>query len=126
MSKKILIIDDSQSMRSFTRMALEGAGYVVEEAVDGQDALDKLEKEKFDTILSDLNMPNVNGIQMIEKIRDDDRYESARFTPIIMLTTESEEEKKQQGQMAGARAWLVKPFAPSQLVAVMEKICPQD
>ena len=103
MSKRILIIDDSQSMRSFTRMALEGAGYAVEEAVDGQDALDKLEKDKFDTILSDLNMPNVNGIQMIEKIRDDDRYEGARFTPIIMLTTESEEEKKQQGQMAVAR-----------------------
>lgn len=126
MAKKVLIIDDSKSLRSFTRLALEQAGYEVNEAEDGENALNILKENKFDAIVSDLNMPKVNGIEMIQKIKSDPAYESAKFTPIIMLTTEAEESKKQQGQMAGAKAWIVKPFIPEQLLNVMKKICPVD
>lgn len=126
MAKHILIIDDSKSLRSFTRLALEQAGYQVSEAEDGEQALAVIAENKYDAIISDLNMPKVNGIEMIQQIKSDEKYANAKFTPIIMLTTEADESKKQQGQMAGARAWIVKPFVPDQLLSVMKKICPAE
>lgn len=119
MSKTILIVDDSSSMRQLVRMTLSGAGHQVIEAVDGRDALTKLNGQKINLVISDVNMPNLDGIGLVKAIKAKSEY---RFTPIVMLTTESEQGKKAEGQAAGAKAWIVKPFQPAQLLAAVDKL----
>lgn len=119
MAKTILIVDDSASLRQVVNIALSGAGYDVVEACDGVDALSKLDGRKFHLIISDVNMPNMDGITLVHEVKKKPDY---KFTPIIMLTTESQEDKKAQGQAAGARAWVVKPFQPAQMLAAVSKL----
>lgn len=119
MAKKIMTVDDSASMRQMVAFTLKEAGYDVSEAVDGQDALAKLADMQVDMVITDLNMPNLDGIGLIAKLRAMPQY---KFIPIIMLTTESEESKKTQGKQAGATGWLVKPFKPPQLTAIIKKV----
>lgn len=119
MTKTVLIVDDSISMRQVVRMALGSAGYEVIEAEDGRAALRKLDGKKIHLIISDVNMPNMDGISFVKEVKASPNY---RFTPIIMLTTESQEDKKQQGKSAGAKAWVVKPFRPEQLLAAVGKL----
>lgn len=119
MSKKIMIIDDSAVFRKVVSMNLKHAGYEIIEAVDGADALNKLNTEKPNLIVCDVNMPNMDGLTFVTKVRADENY---RFIPIIMLTTESQEEKKRKGMEAGAKAWLVKPFSPEQLLSAVAKL----
>jgi two-component system, chemotaxis family, chemotaxis protein CheY len=119
MSKKILIVDDSASVRQVVGIALKGAGYEVIEGVDGTDALAKLDGQKIHLIISDVNMPRMDGITFVKEAKKLPAY---RFTPIIMLTTESEEKKKLEGQAAGAKAWVVKPFQPAQMLAAVSKL----
>ena len=119
MSKTVLIVDDSASLRQVVRIALKGAGYEVIEACDGRDALNKLNGLKVHLIISDVNMPNLDGIGFVKEVK---QLPSYKFTPIIMLTTESEEDKKKAGQLAGAKAWVVKPFQPEQMLAAVAKL----
>ncbi|MBF0545293.1 MAG: response regulator [Candidatus Riflebacteria bacterium] len=120
MAKRILIVDDAGSMRGLVAMTLRGNGYDVVEAVDGVDAIGKLKSEvKFDLIFSDLNMPNMNGIELIRAVKAESAF---KFIPIVMLTTVSDDAKKVEGQQAGAKAWIVKPFKPETLVGVAKKI----
>jgi len=118
MAKKILFVDDSASMRQVVGIAMKNAGYEVETANDGQDGVSKL-GERFSAIITDLNMPNMNGIEFIKAIKQN---ANNKFTPIIMLTTESSDEMKKQGQAAGAKVWMVKPFKPAQLLMVLQKL----
>jgi two-component system, chemotaxis family, chemotaxis protein CheY len=120
MAKTIMIVDDSASMRQVVGIALKGAGYDVLEGRDGKDALAKLTGQKVHLIISDVNMPNMDGISFVKEVKLLPAY---KFTPIIMLTTESDESKKREGQAAGARAWVVKPFKPEQLLAAVQKLC---
>lgn len=119
MSKTILIVDDSLSMRQLVKAALGSAGYMVIDACDGQDALHKLIGQRVNLIISDVNMPNMDGITFLKTLKTKAEH---KFTPVVMLTTESQEEKKREGQAAGARAWIVKPFQPNQLLAAVEKL----
>lgn len=119
MAKKICIVDDSSSMRQLVRMTLTGAGYEVLEAVDGEDALGKLRSQRVSLVISDVNMPRMDGITLVRNLKSDGAH---RFTPVLMLTTESEQSKKAEGQAAGAKAWMVKPFQPQQLLAAVEKL----
>lgn len=119
MAKRVLAVDDSATVRQVLSLTLKGAGYEVIEAVDGQDALNKLGQEKVHMMITDLNMPKLDGINLIREVRKDP---SNRFIPIIMLTTESQEVKKQEGKSAGASGWLVKPFKPEQLLAVVKMV----
>lgn len=119
MAKTILIVDDSASVRQVVGIALKGAGYDVIEGCDGSDALRKLTGQKVHLIISDVNMPVMDGISFLKNIKALPAY---RFTPVIMLTTESQEAKKREGQMAGAKAWVVKPFQPPTLLAAVEKL----
>ena len=119
MSKTILIVDDSSSVRTVLKASLKGAGYSVIEGVDGEDALAKLDGQKVHLIISDVNMPNMNGIEMVRQIKQMPDY---RFTPICMLTTESEQDKMAEGKAAGARAWIVKPFQPPRLLDAVSKL----
>lgn len=118
MSKKILYIDDSVSMRQMTSLILGGAGYEVVQATNGAEGLGKLSPD-IDLVITDFNMPGMNGIEVIRSIREG---EVARSVPILMLTTESEAEKKQQGREAGATAWMTKPFDKEGLLATVKKI----
>jgi len=120
MAKLIMIVDDSASMRRVVGIALKGAGYDVLEAADGKDALGKLTGQKVNMIISDVNMPVMDGIAFLKAVKAMPAY---KFTPVIMLTTESAEEKKREGQAAGARAWVVKPFQPEQLVNAVQRLC---
>lgn len=117
--KKILAVDDSSSVRQMISFTLKTAGYDVVDAVDGKDGLAKAGKDKFDMIITDLNMPNVDGIQMIIELRKLSGY---AFVPILMLTTESQAEKKDAGRKAGATGWIVKPFNAEQLTSVIRKL----
>jgi two-component system, chemotaxis family, chemotaxis protein CheY len=119
MSKTILIVDDSASVRQVVGIALRGAGYDVVEGVDGMDALAKMDGRKIHLIISDVNMPRMDGITFIKEAK---KLPSYKFTPIMMLTTESEEKKKLEGQQAGAKAWVVKPFQPAQMLAAVSKL----
>jgi two-component system chemotaxis response regulator CheY len=120
MGKKILIVDDAASMRGLVAMTLKKNGYEVIEASDGKDALQKLSSAgKVDLVITDLNMPNMDGIELIKNLKANAKY---RFIPVVMLTTESQEAKKEEGRRAGAKAWIVKPFKPDTLVAVVKKI----
>ena len=119
MTASILTVDDSVSVRMTTRIALTGAGYKVTEAVDGLDGLNKAKATRFDLVITDLNMPNMDGVSLIKSVRADQRF---KFMPILMLTTESQESRKQEGRAAGATGWIVKPFNPEQLLAVIRKV----
>lgn len=119
MAKTIMIVDDSASLRQVVSMTLKGAGYDVIEACDGRDALSKLSGQRIHLIISDVNMPNLDGIGMVRELKRDPNY---KFTPVIMLTTEAQEAKKQEGQAAGAKAWVVKPFQPQQMLAAVSKL----
>jgi two-component system chemotaxis response regulator CheY len=120
MAKTIMIVDDSASMRRVVGIALSSAGYDVIEGVDGRDALSKLKGQKIHLIISDVNMPVMDGIAFLKAVKQMPNY---KFTPVIMLTTESEESKKREGQAAGARAWVVKPFQPEQLIGAVHRLC---
>ncbi|TDV62503.1 MULTISPECIES: response regulator [unclassified Pseudomonas] len=119
MAKTILVVDDSASIRQVVGITLKGAGYDVIEGSDGKDALSKLTGQKVHLIISDVNMPNMDGITFVKEVKKLPAY---KFTPIIMLTTESQESRKQEGQAAGARAWVVKPFQPAQMMAAVAKL----
>lgn len=119
MSKTILIVDDSDSLREVVGIALKNAGYEVIEGADGQEGLNQLDGKKIHLIISDVNMPNMNGIEMVKKIKDMSAY---KFTPIIMLTTESGEGLKDEGRSAGVKAWMVKPFKPEQMLDAVSKL----
>jgi len=119
MAKTIMVVDDSISIRQVVGIALRQAGYEVLEAVDGKDALAKLTGQKVNLIISDVNMPNMDGISFVRELKTRPAY---KFTPVLMLTTESQEDKKEQGKAAGARAWMVKPFKPEALLAAVQKL----
>ena len=120
MAKKILAVDDSKTMRDMVSFTLKGAGYDVVDAEDGQQALTKLAGNTFDAVITDLNMPNMNGFELIRALRANPAYKMA---PILMLTTEGDEAKKTEGKAAGATGWIVKPFNPEKLVQVVKKVC---
>ncbi len=119
MSKTILIVDDSASVRSVVGISLKGAGYTVIEACDGKDALSKLTGQKIHLVVSDVNMPNMDGITFVKELKKLPNY---KFTPVCMLTTEAEQSKMQEGKAAGAKAWIVKPFQPPKLLDVVSKL----
>jgi len=120
MAKTIMTVDDAASVRQMVSFVLKQNGYDVVEAIDGRDALNKLSNgAKVDMIITDLNMPNLDGIGLIKGAR---ALPACKFIPIIMLTTESQETRKQEGKNAGASGWIVKPFKPEQLVAVVKKV----
>ncbi len=119
MGKTIMIVDDSASLRNVVAIALKGAGYEVIEAPDGREALAQLTGQKVHLIVSDVNMPNMDGITLVREIKKLPRY---KFTPILMLTTESHPEKKEAARNAGAKAWLVKPFQPPMLLDAVSKL----
>jgi two-component system chemotaxis response regulator CheY len=119
MAKTILVVDDSASLRQVVSIALKGGGYDVIEACDGKDALNKLTGQKIHLIISDVNMPNMDGIAFVKAVKQLPNY---KFTPINLLTTESQEDKKMEGQAAGAKAWVVKPFKPEQMLAAVAKL----
>ena len=119
MAKKILVIDDSASLREVVCIALEGAGYEAVQAGDGKQALEKLDKARFHLAICDVNMPVMDGISFVKAVK---QRADTRFMPIIMLTTESRESRKQEGQMAGAKAWVVKPFRPEQMLHAVAKL----
>ena len=120
MAKTILIVDDSASFRQVVALTLKGAGYDVVEGSDGKDALTKMDGRKIHLIISDVNMPNMDGLAFLKLVKVHPSY---KFTPVIMLTTESQEAKKAEGRAAGAKAWITKPFQPSMLVDAVAKLC---
>jgi two-component system, chemotaxis family, chemotaxis protein CheY len=120
MAKNILIVDDSSALRTVVRMALTRAGYEVTEAADGLEALAVLDKPaKVHLIVCDVNMPNMDGITFVTKVKQHAKH---KFIPVIMLTTEGDEARKNQGRLAGAKAWMVKPFNPPQLLDAVSKL----
>lgn len=121
MSARILVVDDSASMRQMVAFALTSAGFSVEEAEDGAIALGRARAKgaRFNAVVTDVNMPNMDGISLIRELRQLPDY---KFTPMLMLTTESAADKKSEGKAAGATGWLVKPFNPEQLVATVQKV----
>ncbi|MBF0624195.1 MAG: response regulator [Magnetococcales bacterium] len=119
MAKTIMTVDDSSSVRQMVGLTLKGAGYNVVEGVDGQDALNKLKANPVDMVITDLNMPNMDGITLIRELR---ALPAFKFTPIVMLTTESQANRKADGKSAGATGWIVKPFKPAQLLGVIKKV----
>lgn len=119
MGKTILTVDDSASIRQMVSFTLKGAGYDVIEGVDGQDALNKVIGVNIEMVITDLNMPNMNGLELIVALRARPEFQ---FTPIVFLTTESQVEKKQAAKSAGATGWIEKPFKPDQLLSVVKKV----
>lgn len=119
MAKTILLVDDSASVRKVAGIALTSAGYAVLEACNGQEALGKLTGEKIHLIISDVNMPVMDGITFLKEVK---QHPSYRFTPVIMLTTEAGEDKKQEGRAAGAKAWIIKPFQPQNMLDAVSKL----
>jgi two-component system chemotaxis response regulator CheY len=122
MGKQILIVDDSPTMRQMVSFTLTGAGFEVVEAGDGQEAVGKLDGgAKPNLVITDLNMPRMDGISLIKAVR---AMPAFKLTPVLMLTTESDESKKKEGQAAGATGWIVKPFNPEQMLKVIAKVLP--
>ncbi len=119
MGKKILVVDDSAVIRQVEESVLGKAGYDIVSATGGRDGLAKLEVGSFNLILTDLNMPDLDGVSLIKQVRAGTKH---RLTPIVMITTESKDTKKQEGKSAGATAWMVKPFTPEQLLSVVKRI----
>ncbi|MFH2218376.1 MAG: response regulator [Pseudomonadota bacterium] len=121
MTKKMLTVDDSPSVRKLVEFTLKAKGFQVNSAGDGQEALEIIAKEKFDAIILDINMPRMNGLEFLHKIRSTDAYASI---PVIMLTTEGQDKDKDKAISLGATAYIVKPFKPTQLLSLLEKILP--
>ncbi|MDH4252765.1 MAG: response regulator [Nitrospira sp.] len=122
MSRIALVVDDSRTMRQMVAFTLTNAGFTVIEAEDGKDAVRKVEAgTKLDIVVTDLNMPEMDGITLIKELR---RLTAYKFTPILMLTTESAQEKKKEGKEAGATGWIVKPFNPDVLLKTIAKVLP--
>lgn len=122
MTRTILTVDDSRTMRDMVSHTLKGAGFDVITADDGDSALDALkDRAPVDLVITDLNMPNMDGFGLIEALRASPAY---KFVPILMLTTESDGEKKERGKSLGATGWIVKPFNPEKLVQIVNKLCP--
>jgi len=119
MSKTILVVDDSNSIRQVVAMTLRSKGYEVVEGCDGKDAMKHLDGKKIHLIVSDLNMPNMDGLTFVKEVK---KLAAYKFVPIIMLTTESDSAKKAEGQAAGLKAWMVKPFQPEQMLAAVTKL----
>jgi two-component system chemotaxis response regulator CheY len=119
MKKTVLIVDDSESVREVIQFTLEQAGYAVRVGVDGKDALRHLEGDDIRLIITDLHMPHLNGIDLIKQVRAREEY---RYTPILLLTTESQANKKQEAKDAGATGWIVKPFVQEKLLEVVQKV----
>ena len=117
--KKILAVDDSVSIRKSIEFTLGQSGYEITEAVDGVDGLAKAKAEKFDLVITDINMPNMGGIELTKQLRQVEGY---KFVPIIALTTEDQQSKMQEGKEAGATGWIVKPCTSDKLIAVVKKI----
>jgi two-component system, chemotaxis family, chemotaxis protein CheY len=115
----ILAVDDSASMRKMVSFTLTGAGFKVVEAIDGQDAFEKAQEQCFDLVLTDQNMPRMDGLGLTKKLREHPNFKS---TPILILTTESSDQMKQAGRAAGASGWLVKPFDPNRLIEIIQKV----
>jgi two-component system chemotaxis response regulator CheY len=118
-SQTILTVDDSRTMRDMLRLALTEAGFRVVQAIDGLDGLAALERERADVIITDINMPNLDGFGFIERVREGGSH---RATPILVLTTESDSDKKERARRAGATGWIVKPFNPDKLVAAVRRV----
>lgn len=118
--KKVMTVDDSRTMRDMVSFTLRGAGYEVVEAADGQQAMNAIATNKVDLVITDLNMPNMDGLTLIRRLR---AIPAHRTLPILMLTTEADEKKKAEGRTAGATGWIVKPFNPDKLVSVVQKVC---
>ncbi|WP_269586084.1 response regulator [Roseibium sp. Sym1] len=121
MSKKVLTVDDSKTMRDMVRFTLSGVGFDVVEAQDGVQALSLLDSTKVDLIITDINMPNMDGVTLVKRVRGGSNH---RGVPILVLTTEGGDAKKAEGKAAGATGWIVKPFTPDKLVQVVNKVCP--
>lgn len=119
MSKTALVVDDSTSIRQMVTFTLQSAGFSTIEGANGKEALSVSEKQPVDLVITDLNMPEMDGITLIKELR---KSPSFKFTPILLLTTESQESKKQEGKAAGATGWMVKPFNPEQLLTVIKKV----
>jgi two-component system, chemotaxis family, chemotaxis protein CheY len=120
--RQVLAIDDSRTMREMVSYTLQNAGYAVTEAEDGAAGVSAAELQRFDLVITDLNMPNLDGLGVIRTLRARPEY---RGTPILMLTTEADIQKKQEGKAAGATGWIVKPFNPEKLIQVVRQVCPQ-
>ena len=120
MQKRIMAVDDSKTMREMIAFTLHTAGFAVESAEDGQKALSALESIQVDLVITDLNMPVMDGLSLIRNLRANPKY---RTVPILMLTTEGDAEKKAEGRAAGATGWLVKPFNPEKLVELANRVC---
>ncbi|KAA0598111.1 MULTISPECIES: response regulator [Azospirillum] len=118
--KKVMTVDDSRTMRDMVSFTLRGAGYDVVEAADGQQAMSAIATTTVDLVITDLNMPVMDGLTLIRKLR---AIPAHRTLPILMLTTEADESKKSEGRAAGATGWIVKPFNPDKLVSVVQKVC---
>jgi len=123
MSKSILVVDDSPSMRQLLSVTLRSAGYQVIEASDGQEALDYARKNPVDLVLTDVNMPHMDGITLIAQLRTLTHY---YLTPLLLLTTETSPERKLDGKQAGATGWITKPFSPQQLISTLERVLGTD
>lgn len=119
MSKTVMIVDDAVSIRGLASMTLENAGYQVIEAQDGAEALEKLSRLTVNMVITDINMPNVNGLQLIKAMKADARH---KFIPVVILTKETEPALKQDAQASGAKAWIVKPFKPNTILSVVQKV----
>ena len=115
----IMTVDDTASMRQMISFTLNSVGHKVIEAADGKEALDLAHENKVDLVIADINMPNMDGIELVRSLRNLQDY---KLTPILMLTTESQTAKRQEGKSAGATGWIVKPFNPDQLVAIVNKV----
>ncbi|MGA9265671.1 MAG: response regulator [Rhodomicrobium sp.] len=121
MPKRILTVDDSKTMRDMVSFTLKSAGFDVVEAEDGAKALDVLARTAVDAIITDINMPNMDGVTLVRRLRAQQRFKA---TPILILTTEGGDDKKAQGRSAGATGWIMKPFVPEKLLQVLNKVCP--
>ena len=119
MKKKVLIVDDSSSLRQAVRIALDAAGYDVEEATEGENALAMLDGRRYHLVVSDVNMPRLDGLSMVKAMKQREAY---KYTPVVMLTTEAGGDMKERGREAGAKAWIVKPFQPQALVSVATRL----
>lgn len=120
MTKTIITVDDSKTIREMVSFTLKGAGYSVIEAVDGKHAIEVLGSQNVDLIITDINMPNMDGITLVKHLRANDNF---KFTPILILTTEGDDARKQEGKSVGATGWIVKPFNPEKLLQVIAKVC---
>ena len=121
MAKSVLAVDDSKTMRDKVSFTLRGAGYQAIEADNGVNALKALQGQKVDVIITDVNMPEMDGITLVKRVRGLPQHAG---TPVLILTTESDQSKKDEGRAAGATGWIVKPFSPDKLLQIVAKVCP--